>query len=334
MFKEMVQLTTNPVWSLLLPIIFVFLSYLLLNMSGLGRGRSSLVKSLVSKLEAERSLEEMDRGVWYYVDTSKIQDQENIASKFVQLNEDEATTAFIKHSFEQSDWLFTQLYYNLAKSLLSWFYCQTDINGILARGSMFVFSREQFLLLTSNISSPQFNSGSTLPALLDLGAGDGRPTTSLSAFFDQTFVTEVSSPMRKLCSARGFSVLELDEWAREANKYDVISALNLFDRCDKPVTILKDIHYSLKSTGLLVVALVLPFRPYVESVPSHKPSERMAISGESFEEQVETAVKVFEDEGFHLERWSRVPYLCEGDLNKPIYHLNNGLFVFRPKNKS
>ena len=80
-------------------------------MSGLGRGtrgRSSLVKSLVSKLEAERSLEEMDRGVWYHVDLSKIKDQ-NIASKFVQLNEDVATAAFIKHSFEQSDWLFTQL---------------------------------------------------------------------------------------------------------------------------------------------------------------------------------------------------------------------------------
>ena len=140
--------------------------------------------------------------------------------------------------------------------------------------------------------------------------------------------------MRKLCTARGFKVLELDEWAKEGNKYDVISALNLFDRCDKPVTILKDIHYSLKSTGFLVVALVLPFRPYVESVPSHKPSERMTITGERFEDQVETAVRVFEEEGFHLESWSRVPYLCEGDLNKPLYHLNNGLFVFRPKIKS
>jgi hypothetical protein len=60
----------------------------------------------------------------------------------------------------------------------------------------------------------------------------------------------------------------------------------------------------------------------------------MAILGNTFEDQVETAVSVFEEEGFHLESWSRVPYLCEGDLNKPIYHLNNGLFVFRPKNKS
>merc|ERR1719220_3451891 len=209
-------------------------------------------------MEAERSLEQMDRGLWYKVDLAKIRDQENIASKFVQLSEDEATSAFIKHSFEQSDWLFTQLYYNFAKSVLSWFYCQTDINGILARGSMFVFSKEQFLLLSSSIFPPSF-----------------------TPFFEQTFVTEVSRPMQKLCTARGFKVLELDEWAKEANKYDVISALNLFDRCDRPITIIKDIHYSLKPSGLLVVALVLPFRPYVESVPSHKPTERMAIIGES-----------------------------------------------------
>jgi len=334
MFKEMAQSTTNSVWSILLPFVFVLSSYLVLKMSGLSLGRSSLVNSLVSKMEAERSLEQMDRGLWYKVDLAKIRDQENIASKFVQLSEDEATSAFIKHSFEQSDWLFTQLYYNFAKSLLSWFYCQTDINGILARGSMFVFSKEQFLLLSSSISPPSFTPSSTLPALLDLGSGDGRPTTSLSPFFDQTFVTEVSRPMQKQCTARGFKVLELDEWAKEANKYDVISALNLFDRCDRPITIIKDIHYSLKPSGLLVVALVLPFRPYVESVPSHKPTERMAITGERFEEQVESAVKVFENEGFELKSWSRVPYLCEGDLNKPLYHLNNGLFVFKPKSKA
>merc|ERR550519_1414168 len=98
-----------------------------------------------------------------------------IGSKFFQLNEDEDTSAFIRHSFEQSDWLFTQLYYNLAKSLLSWFYCQTDINGILDRGSMFVFSREQFLKLCSAPSpnSPllPLSASSLLPSLLDLGAG-------------------------------------------------------------------------------------------------------------------------------------------------------------------
>merc|ERR1719403_31367 len=284
-------------------------------------------------MEAERSLEQMDRGLWYKVDLAKIRDQENIASKFVQLSEDEATSAFIKHSFEQSDWLFTQLYYNFAKSLLSRFYCQTDINGILARGSMFVFSKEQFLLLSSSIPPPSFTPSSTLPALLDLGSGDGRPTTSLSPFFDQTFVTEVSRPMQKLCTARGFKVLELDEWAKEANKYDVISALNLFDRCDRPITIIKDIHYSLKPAGLLVVALVLPFRPYVESVPSHKPTERMAITGERFEEQVESAVEVFENEGFELRAGPECLTFAREISTSPCTILTTAFLCSNPKAK-
>jgi len=315
--------------------IFVFVTvYLSLDMTSL-RGRGTLVKSLVSKMEADREIETMDRSVWYSFDTTTIESE--IGEKFLQLQEDDETSLFIQHSVLQSDWLFTQLYYNLAKSFLSWFYCQTDINGLLNRGSMFVFSKQQFLSLCSQESNNSrmlpFNSSTMLPSLLDLGAGDGRPTTSMSPFFQNTFVTEVSTPMKKLCSKRGFTVLDLETWAQESESYDVISALNLFDRCDKPVSILKSIHFSLKPGGLLVVALVLPFKPYVESTTDHKPSEIFNINGETFKDQIETAVEVFRKLGFHLERWSRVPYLCEGDLNKPLYHLNNGLFLLSKVDK-
>jgi hypothetical protein len=36
-----------------------------------------------------------------------------------------------------------QLWHSFAKSILSFFYTQTDINGYLGRGSMFVFSQDQ-----------------------------------------------------------------------------------------------------------------------------------------------------------------------------------------------
>lgn len=323
------RVTTNLLWAFCLPLFVFIFVHIFINMSLL-RSRSSLVRNIVTKLEAERELEEMDRSIWYKVDITKMKPE--ISTKFVQLEEDEETTAFIKHSFEQSDWVFTQLYYNVAKSFLSFFYCQTDINGMLNRGSMFVFSKDQLLKLSSSLTPPPFTE-TLLPSLLDLGAGDGRPTTSMSGFFLKTFVTEVSSPMRKLCSERGFTVLELDNWAVEPGAYDVISALNLFDRCDKPLSIIKDIHSSLKDEGLLIVALVLPFQPYVESVPSHRPSEMMSITGNTFADQVTSTVDQFERIGFKLERWSRVPYLCEGDLSKPIYHLNNGLFLFTKVHK-
>ena len=48
-------------------------------------------------------------------------------------------------------------------------------------------------------------------------------------------------------------------------QYDVISCLNLLDRCDKPLKVLSDIRSALRPhTGRAIVAVVLPFRPHVE----------------------------------------------------------------------
>lgn len=49
----------------------------------------------------------------------------------------------------------------------------------------------------------------------------------------------------------------------------------------------------------------------------NKPTEKLNIQGETFEEQCVSLVKdVFEPAGFTLECFTRVPYLCEGDLEK------------------
>ena len=131
------------------------------------RGRRSLVQTLATKMERDQELEEFDKQTWYSVNLDRLE-YSDIKDKFVQLGVDEDTQAFIDQSVSQSDFLFTQLWYNVAKSFLSWFYCQTDINGMLSRGSMFVFSKAQFVQLT--------NLTEEVPAgkMLDLGAGDGR----------------------------------------------------------------------------------------------------------------------------------------------------------------
>ena len=139
-------------WSVF-PIILLFLFHTqILNFFGIPmaytRGRSNLVKNLVSKMEQDQKLEEFDKSKWYSVNLENIKSRE-IKSKFVQLEADTETQSFIDDSVAQSDWLFTQIWYNVAKSVLSWFYCQTDINGMLQRGSMFVFSKEQFLKMTN-----------------------------------------------------------------------------------------------------------------------------------------------------------------------------------------
>ena len=130
-------------------------------------GRRSLVQTLATKMERDQELEEFDKQTWYSVNLDRLKHSDT-KDKFVQLGVDEDTQAFIDQSVSQSDYLFTQLWYNVAKSVLSWFYCQTDINGMLSRGSMFVFSKAQFVQLT--------NLTEEVPAgkMLDLGAGDGR----------------------------------------------------------------------------------------------------------------------------------------------------------------
>jgi len=74
------------------------------------------------------------------------------------------------------------------------------------------------------------------------------------------------------CAVR---VLGVDDWASSSSpsdlvggrrQYDVISCLNLIDRCERPLTLLRQIHASLTpGTGRLLLALVLPFSSYVET---------------------------------------------------------------------
>lgn len=61
-------------------------------------------------------------------------------------------------------------------------------------------------------------------------------------------------------------MLGIDEWHRTGFRYDLISCLNLLDRCDEPLQLLRDIKKSLvPGTGRLILAAVLPFQPYVET---------------------------------------------------------------------
>ena len=61
-------------------------------------------------------------------------------------------------------------------------------------------------------------------------------------------------------------MLDESEWMNVGFKFDVVACLNLLDRCDKPLTLLNDVKHTLQPiTGRLLVAVVLPFKPCVES---------------------------------------------------------------------
>lgn len=275
---------------------------------------------------------------WYRVDLSLIRD-ESLRSRFVQSELDEDTEDFLNRSTEKSGWLGTQILHAVARLFLGWFVTKTSLNGLLGRGSMFVFSQDQFLGLlglTADTSStkPLFTS------LLDIGAGDGNVTSVIAPLFHRVDVTEVSSPMRRLLRNRGYHVLDAvnltsdDTQAAEpeGHAYDVICCLNVLDRCDEPLALLRSLRSRLaRPSGKLVIAVVLPLSQYVESGQSGtRPAETLGVSGVTLEEQLESLCRdVIEPAGLWLESWTKLPYLCEGDLEQAYYWLDDVVMVLR-----
>ncbi|XP_050421059.1 protein-L-histidine N-pros-methyltransferase isoform X2 [Adelges cooleyi] len=234
---------------------------------------------------------------------------------------DTDTERFLVDSTEQSDRLFTQIWQSAVSSVLNAFMTKTSINGLLRRGSMFVFSTAQIRKL---LNLTYFASGSSL---IDLGAGDGATTDKYMPLVNHIYVTEKSGPMIRILSKKGFRLLDADLWWNHEEKFDIVSCLNLLDRCSDPMDLLDNIKNSLKPNGRVVIALVLPYKPFDE-FKSVVPEEKLPITGDSFEEQVTSTIEnVFEPAGFNVLCWTKLPYLCEGDLSQDYYWLNDAVFI-------
>lgn len=253
-----------------------------------------------------------------------------LADCFVQLDTDEETNAFVKNSVTTAQNVCLQLLYTFVNLLLSLFLSRTDINGLLERGHMFVFSKLHLRKLLSLAQlaerEPPFS------AVLDLGAGDGCVTQQFTEFATSIYVTETSTVMGRVLQRKHFHVLGLDNWyGPSAPTYNLVSILNVLDRCDKPRTLLSLAHGQLEKGGLLIIALVLPFAPFVEQgARKVQPSETLEIQGDSWEEGVATLWKnVLAPLSFQPVALARLPYISEGDLSKDYYILDNAVLVLR-----
>ena len=70
----------------------------------------------------------------------------------------------------------------------------------------------------------------------------------------------------------------------------------------------------------------------ISFVGSHlvPPSELITVKGSSWEEQAASLVSdVFLPAGFKVEKFTRLPYLCEGDIYQDYYILNDAVFVLK-----
>ena len=118
-------------------------------------------------------------------------------------------------------------------------------------------------------------------------------------------------------------------------KFDCIGMFNVLDRCDRPFTMLSHVRNLLKpNAGLFVLAVVLPFRPFVELDDGARraPVERLDVATptSAWEYGVRDLYEnVLKPSGFHIEAIARVPYICEGDHLAGAYVLDDCIFVLR-----
>ncbi len=241
-----------------------------------------------------------------------------LAEKFVQLGPDASLdTYFERARLERHGHLVTWLHRSL-RGFLSDF----DINGLLGVYPMHILGTEQWEHLLGRGSR-----------LLDVGAGNGDVTVQLAPLFDEVRVTETSKQMAKRLRKRGYACQggDLAKEKVEGGPYDVITLLNVLDRCDQPLTLLANLRTALRDGGRLVIALVLPYRPFVyDGGQSRSPLERLPITGANFERSVNELVEsALLPLGFEIEAVSRVPYLSGGDAHRPLYELDDVILVCR-----
>jgi SAM-dependent methyltransferase len=224
----------------------------------------------------------------------------------------------------------------IASVLKSMGYSLTDANGMVDRGRMFLFGKDHLAKLFGG-APPKGR------LLLDVGAGDGNITSHVAGSFEKVIATEFSSPMVKRLSSRGYyATSQVDAIFNSSvigqHCMDLVILLNVLDRADKPLTLLKQMKKLMTpKDGRLILAVVLPWCPFVEvGKEQRKPSEKLpmkgglCVEGASFEESVSVfAERVLKPIGFEIVSWTKLPYLCEGDGDKEFYVLDDVVFVLK-----
>ncbi len=281
----------------------------------------------------------------------------SVIERFLQLDADEATEQFLRDYCTQRESIVRD---GLAHALRWMGWSRTDTNGILGRGQMFVCSHAHVrrLLRASGWGDAEFRAAAAGGALLDVGAGDGNVTaTALAPLVGEggrVVCTEASGPMCKRLRERGYECLEtldigtcasLDAMrggaggggvSSSGGKFDFVCLMNVLDRASHPKKLLADMKDLLKpGTGRVLMAVVLPFCPFVESGSKQLlQSERLNMDGgwcregAHYEWSVDAMVtQVLEPAGFTVHAWAQLPYLCSGDRTTPYYVLYDAVFV-------
>lgn len=107
----------------------------------MARPRGFLARALYDKYHNDQYIENFDMSKWYSCEKSTM--VEKYQHKFINLEEpDDITMAWLQQSKEKSSDLWLQIWHIIAKLFLKLFLTQTDVNGFLNRGSMYILSEK------------------------------------------------------------------------------------------------------------------------------------------------------------------------------------------------
>jgi SAM-dependent methyltransferase len=197
------------------------------------------------------------------------------------------------------------------------------LNGLLGTYPLHLLSTAQWRSLFG---------GDTGGRLLDIGAACGDVTARLAPLFDSVTVTEVNRPMARRLRRRGWDTHRLDIAVTDVpdGPYDVVTALNVLDRCSHPVSLLHRVVASAAPGGLVVVSVPLPHRPVWYDGPRlAAPRETLPIDGDDFNSGCRSLASAVEDAGTTIVGLARAPYLSGGDRRRPLYTLDDAIVVAR-----
>lgn len=280
-------------------------------------------------------------GLKYDCHIKTLDKEPSLNGKFLRVGLDSHTRIFLEECLDQFASVTHSVRFWL-KPALSLVYSHTDLNGLLNTGQMSIISTNQLRILFANELA---RGGGQLGRLLDVGAGCGRITSLLAPLFSSVTATEVSPVMVAKLKALGFHAVQaedLDE-IQDQEGFDVVSILNVIDRCDKPVSLLQSVRKKLKGPcSRVILATPLPLRPSVETKKGWvKPSQDIVDRSrcipceapaccmwEMCVQQITT--DYFLPNGFIVQSVSRLPYLSQGDRTRPYYVLDDAVFVLAP----
>lgn len=252
----------------------------------------------------------------YDIDASAL--PEGLARRFVRMELGDEGHSYIERAGSTRPGAARTALHRVLRELMSDF----DANATLGMYPMHLLGTSQWRSLLGQRSVRRH---------LDVGAGSGDVTATVAPLALSTVTTERSSGMAKSLRRRGFACHEGDvaETGVPSPAYDLITCLNVLDRCPRPKALLRQLVSGLEIGGRLVLATPLPFDAFFYDGPrSLEPRERLSLPQRGWEASVAALVtNELVPLGLELETVTRVPYLCQGDSKRHMYVLDDAVLV-------